>query len=260
MATYRTIQELKKHNGWAKLNVNVLWDKSGKYIFEGEEDIIRKYNDNHPEENRRRLILEVPPEPFWGNPFKADIIILSKNPGYVEHINKWLPTILSPESIREICEEKEKSLRLESDCLMSSIGVKFLSDMYWVNSLKELLSTYQKELNTEDEQGFYKHFALVQLNGYTSEEYPDSFAKYNNRDKFLPSQEFTKNVLELAKDQPQKPLFVVMRGKDKWKELMGDSLPQERTIVNPHPINQYLTQKNLGDDNYDKILTQLKLK
>lgn len=84
-----------------------------------EEDIIRKYNDNHPEENRRRLILEVPPEPFWGNPFKADIIILSKNPGYVEHINKWLPTILSPESIREICEEKEKSLRLESDCLMS---------------------------------------------------------------------------------------------------------------------------------------------
>ncbi len=93
--------------------------------------------------------------------------------------------------------------------------------MYWVNSLKELLSTYQKELNTEDEQGFYKHFALVQLNGYTSEEYPDSFAKYNNRDKFLPSQEFTKNVLELAKDQPQKPLFVVMRGKDKWKELMG---------------------------------------
>ncbi len=132
--------------------------------------------------------------------------------------------------------------------------------MYWVNSLKELLSTYQKELNTEDEQGFYKHFALVQLNGYTSEEYPDSFAKYNNRDKFLPSQEFTKNVLELAKDQPQKPLFVVMRGKDKWKELMGDSLPQERTIVNPHSINQYLTQKNLGDDNYDKILTQLKLK
>ena len=123
MATYRTIQELKKHNGWAKLNVNVLWDKSGKYIFEGEEDIVRKYNDNHPEENRRRLILEVLPEPFWGNPFKADIIILSKNPGYVEHINKWLPTILSPESIREICEEKEKSLRLESDCLMSSIGV-----------------------------------------------------------------------------------------------------------------------------------------
>ena len=105
MGKYKTIQELKKHNGWAKLNVNVLWDKSGKYIFEGEEDIV------------------VPPEPFWGNPFKADIIILSKNPGYVEHINKWLPTILSPESIREICEEKEKSLRLESDCLMSSIGV-----------------------------------------------------------------------------------------------------------------------------------------
>ena len=82
----------------------------------------------------------------------------------------------------------------------------------------------------------------------------------NNKKLFLPSQLFTKNVLELAKDQPQKPLFVVMRGKDKWKELMGDSLPQERTIVNPHPINQYLTQKNLGDDNYDKILTQLKLK
>ena len=53
MGKYKTIQELKKHNGWAKLNVNVLWDKSGKYIFEGEEDIVRKYNDNHPEENRR---------------------------------------------------------------------------------------------------------------------------------------------------------------------------------------------------------------
>ncbi len=42
MGKYKTIQELKKHNGWAKLNVNVLWDKSGKYIFEGEEDIVRK--------------------------------------------------------------------------------------------------------------------------------------------------------------------------------------------------------------------------
>ena len=38
MGKYKTIQELKKHNGWAKLNVNVLWDKSGKYIFEGEEE------------------------------------------------------------------------------------------------------------------------------------------------------------------------------------------------------------------------------
>ena len=45
MGKYKTIQELKKHNGWAKLNVNVLWDKSGKYIFEGEEDIVRKYNE-----------------------------------------------------------------------------------------------------------------------------------------------------------------------------------------------------------------------
>lgn len=143
---------------------------------------------------------------------------------------------------------------------MSSIGVKLLSDMYWVNSLKELLSKYQMKLNTEEEQGFYRHFALVQLNGYTSKEYPDSFAKYNNKKKFLPSQIFTKNVLELAKDQPQKPLFIIMRGEDKWNELLGDTLPKERTIVNPNPINQYLTRKNLGDDNYDKILTQLKLK
>ena len=33
MGKYKTIQELKKHNGWAKLNVNVLWDKSGKYTM-----------------------------------------------------------------------------------------------------------------------------------------------------------------------------------------------------------------------------------
>ena len=59
MGKYKTIQELKENNGWAKLKVNNLWDESGKYIFEGEEDIIRNYNDNHPEENRRRLILEV---------------------------------------------------------------------------------------------------------------------------------------------------------------------------------------------------------
>ena len=45
MGKYKTIQELKENNGWAKLKVNNLWDESGKYIFEGEEDIIRNYND-----------------------------------------------------------------------------------------------------------------------------------------------------------------------------------------------------------------------
>ena len=41
MGKYKTIQELKENNGWAKLKVNNLWDESGKYIFEGEEDIIQ---------------------------------------------------------------------------------------------------------------------------------------------------------------------------------------------------------------------------
>lgn len=98
------------------------------------------------------------------------------------------------------------------------------------------------------------------MNGYTSEEYPDSFAKYNNKKLFLPSQIFTKNVLELAKDQPQKPLFVVMRGDGKWKELIGDLIPKEGKIVNQHPINQYLTRKNLGEENFNKILSKLNLK
>ena len=34
MGKYKTIQELKENNGWAKLKVNNLWDESGKYIFE----------------------------------------------------------------------------------------------------------------------------------------------------------------------------------------------------------------------------------
>lgn len=77
MGKYKTIQELKENNGWAGLNVNTLWDKGGKYIFKGDEKIVQEYNARHGEKNRKRLIVEVPPEPFWGNPFKADIIISS---------------------------------------------------------------------------------------------------------------------------------------------------------------------------------------
>ena len=68
-------------------------------VFPGDEEYVYAYNEKQKDKPAKRLVLRVPPEPWSGNILNSKLVILSLNPGYVEHLNKNLPNIL-------ICQEQ----------------------------------------------------------------------------------------------------------------------------------------------------------
>lgn len=82
-------------------------------VFPGDEEYVYAYNEKQKNNPARQLVLCVPPEPWSGNILNSKLVILSLNPGYVEHLNKNLANMFKPQMAEEIMEDKRKVLSME---------------------------------------------------------------------------------------------------------------------------------------------------
>ncbi len=98
--------------------------------------------------------------------------------------------------------------------------------------------------------------ALIQNVAYSSIK-----AKDLPKGVILPSQLYVKKMIRHIADNKD-AIIVVPRAVKKWKSLLGSTwtrLEEEgRIVIGRNPLNQHLTEKNLGTDNYQKIINHLK--
>jgi len=227
------------------------------YFCEGDRDAIENYNKK-ASGTTDEIITKIPAEPWWGNPLKARLIILSLNPGYVPEVNKTLALLMQTNETvrRQLIEYKAQTLRLEAEaflpedeknedcCITCNEAVNMLGDWYWVDKLRELREAYVERRKNENarisdielENEFYKKIAVVEYCAYTSQNFSDS-----KLIEGLPSVEYVKDLVRYIESEG-KALFVILRAERKWEKVLSDNT---RCIVNTN-LSQNLSRKNLN--------------
>ena len=260
--------DLRKNNPWKRLAEKYygykLHDPSKTFAIEEDLPMLENFN-NGEVAPQCKYHLEIPAEPWGGNPLTADIIILSLNPGWKEKCNKNEAIKLEhQQSISEsIFAEKRNTLLLNARAFMPMVNdsateeiykaFNKLGDNYWEHKLRWL-----RNAATEiDDTDFYRKFALVQYCAYTSEKYGVGFGCGN----YLPSQLFTKEIIRYVAYNRPNTKFVIFRAIDKWKELLDEDvwytiLP--RLIVGNSYRQQTLSPTNLGEANFQALVNVIK--
>jgi len=267
-----TDKDILKANHWNLVadecqGNEALYSDDKEYIYPGDEDYVRKYNESSAD--KTRFILNTIPYPFQGNPLTAKVIILSLNAGYVPRVNHYFAKILQhyPQLAEGVMCFMRENLRLNVRGFMPDASAyaekrpnyqdafNMLGDWYWF----DILSKWQSEGLSLDE--IFSNVALVQSVPYASEKAKDLPQKALPKGGLLPSQVFTKKLIMHIADSTD-AIFVVPRAIKKWQKLLGATglqlAREDRMIIGKNPLNQSLTKNNIGEKQYFDIIRQLK--
>lgn len=222
-------------------------------VYPGDEDYVLTYNEAKRDKPNKQFILNIPPEPWTGNILNSRLIVLSLNPGYVEHLNKNLANMFRPQMAEEIMEDKRKVLLMEGSTFDYYEPTRILGDYYWRKNILPLGTAVYGEQNKEK---IFNQISLCQYLAYTSSDSPSIKSLF-------PSQKYTKMVLLYLATSVKYVKFLVLRAAAKWKILMGEGLwnyllDNNRLLVSEHYRSQCLTEKNVGVENYRIIVDHLK--
>lgn len=259
--------DISKSNHWNVVadqchGNEALFSDNQEYIYPGDEEFIHKFNSSANDDTR--FILNAIPYPFQGNPLTAKVIILSLNAGHITRVNEYFAKILQryPQLAEGVMVFMRDNLRLRVKTFMPKVyntsdrhpnyqdAFNMLADWYWY----DILSKWGKEGLTSEQ--IFSNVALIQNVPYASVK-----AKDLPKGCVLPSQIFAKKMIRYIADYKD-AIFVVPRAVKKWQALLGPTwtrLEEEgRIIIGRNPLNQHLTEKNLGTENYQKIINHLK--
>ena len=285
-----TEKELKDKNPWNDVAEMIKPDMKDclfreedqeSFVCKDDKCIIDEFNKSFVKgSSPDRIITNTPPEPWRGNPLKANLIILSLNPGYTPEINETIAKLIqSNEHIRTLLANyRIKTLELKvnsflpedekgDDPISCEEAEDMLSGWYWTKRLKNLQEELEKERGIS-KTAFFRKVAVIEYHGYSSTTAAKGFPS-----KRLHSQVFTKELIKhiaCRKDV----VFLIMRSKDKWDKLMNydsegnidsegnniwENLEKKGKLIfrEKHGRCQYVTNENLHNCNcgngYEKI-------
>lgn len=238
-----------------------LFSKSKQYVCSGDKDAIEAFNSklSNPDDTDK-IVMNIPAEPWWGNPLKANLIILSLNPGYVPKVNEKLAKVLqaNDDLRKRIIEFKKNTLLLKEDSCMAANdnaypvstkdAVNMLGDWYWYNKLEHLRKAVIINGIVMDEEEFYKKIALIEYHGYSS---ITSNKTFPTKNKSLESQHYIREMIKYIAENNE-VRFLIMRSKGKWEEFLGDIMVNQKKkfiFKENKSMSQSISPKNLEDGN-----------
>ena len=262
----QTEEDLKETNGWLKTvetfkGNTALYDLSGKeYVYPGDERFVQEYNERH--RDKEKFVLNTVPYPWLGNPLKAKVIVLSQNPGWVESSGKVVPIMLQriPQIAEEVMEFFRKTYSLKYNSFMPENWNKTfgfsprdaynaMGDWYWQKRFHFLTNA------GVNEEAIYDNIAVIQYVPYSSVNFA-SFSKNTT----LPSQLFTRRLIDYIRLNNEDTIFVVLRAVNLWKQFLGNiwtALDDGGRIITHLPNTyraQYISPNCLGADNFERLV------
>lgn len=260
-----TEDEIKRLNPWKEVvdkyvGSKFLYSNENNLVIESDKEIINNFNNNIKKEEYK-YHLNVPAYPWYGNPLKAKVIVLTLNPGYVERESAIARVIQNlPERYTEGYTEHLRRMLL-FDCgsfLPDNLGLKGMTyrdlanlhqSWYWEDRLTKAFENNDTRLSFED---INSNFAVIQYIGYSSKKY-SPFRK----GIMLPSQYYTRQLIEYIL-MNNETLFIVPRNVEMWKQFLGNLWDEERFIISKDYLGQRFTKSILGDEAFDKVVKAFK--
>ncbi len=258
-----TEEELKSLNPWlgvAKKYVGskFLYSDTHNLVCDSDKEIIEAFNNGTKEEHKYQL--NVPAYPWYGNPLKSNVICLSLNPGYVERESVIARVI---QNIHErytegYTEHLRKILTFEcGGFLPDKIDAKGMSyrdlanlhqSWYWEDRLTNAFVS--KDLPFEI---INANFSVIEYIGYSSKKYSPI-----KKGVLLPSQLYTRQLIEYILLNNPTATFIVARNVNIWKQFLGRLWNDNRFIVSKDYLGQRFTKNIIGTEAYSKIIEAFK--
>lgn len=244
-------------------NLECLYGDRNNYVCVGDSKVIDDYNKN-VKDTPDEIVTKIPAEPWWGNPLKARLIILSLNPGYVPEVNETLAKLMQTNEAvrRQLIIYKAKVLRLEAESFLPEEqteegcpisckdAVNMLGDWYWVKMLRQLKEDAEKENGQIKEDVFYRQVALIEYCGYSSVTVKTSLPlSVDGSYGFL-----MKLISYISKKEDV--CFLVMRDSYRWDKLLNGAQCSSNKIWRrkPRSRSQYITPGNFENEVYNNIV------
>lgn len=236
-----------------------LYSNKQNLVIDSDKDIIDLFNEDAQEKYKYHL--NVPAYPWYGNPLKAKVIVLTLNPGYVERESVIARVIQNlPERYTEGYTEHLRRM-LQFECgsfLPDNLGLKGMSyrdlanlhqSWYWEDRITNAFVTQETGLTFEDVNS---NFAVIQYIGYSSKKY-SPFKK----GIILPSQYYTRQLIEYIL-MNKETLFIVPRNVQMWKQFLGNLWNDERFIISKDYLGQRFTKSILGEGAFERVVKAFK--
>lgn len=261
-----TEEDIRRTNPWKAVadqyvGNGFLYNETEEYVCKDDKEMIETFNRTAKQEHK--FCLKVPAYPWYGNPLEAKVIVLSLNPGYVEResiIGKILMRL--PAGLVEGYAIHLRSM-LTFDChsfLPDDIGkpdvtyrdlANLHQSWYWIGRLEKAFVNDDTKLTIDN---VLDRFAVIEYLGYSSKKY-----KAFNGSALLPSQKYTKQLIQYILHNNTDTIFIVSRNVKTWQNFLGLiwTNNSERFIVSKDYLGQRFTKDILGDD-YEKVIAAFK--
>jgi hypothetical protein len=219
--------EIVKKEGWNLLNVDDL-------------ATLQKFNDKNGS-TEYKIIGKIFPEPFIGNPEKANVYLLSLNPGYGGDEDIWHRNKKFIKLIFDNIELKETDFPYyylsTNNYFAKSPGHLWCSRVF-----KELISAVTA-------QKLSKAICCIQFHGYHSK-------KYKSPGDILPSQKQSFDLVKSAMNR--KVPIILMRSKKLWFKAINDLENYPNLILLNNPRNPTVSIGNMKEGEFNKILNSIR--
>lgn len=260
-----TETELKYCNPWREVAAlsagnDFLLSDTPNLDCSADKEMIEAFNATAKPEHRYHL--NVPGYPWYGNPLTAKVIVLSLNPGYDERQSKIAAMYkMLPQGLVEGYAIHLRSM-LTFDCYSflpedfgpHGVTTRDLSNIhqgyYWQD---RLTSAFVKEDTGLSFEQINDGFAVIQYVGYSSIKYAPLKCR-----QFLPSQNYTKQLIQFILHNNPDTVFIVPRAINSWKSLLGSMWDDNRFFVSNLPRSQWFSSATLGEEAYSKIIEAFK--
>lgn len=276
--SFRDVSDMTLYysNGWELAAEHVggykMFDEDSQVSYPGDWELISAYHARDIENGEIGQIFPTGPcpEPWYGNPMTARIIILGNMPEYDDFVVRCSNIVLSREPLlaeevqglvrRWMClggegmvDEKE----FGDSGLMISEAYNSPTYRHWINEISKLAV----ELEIEPHE-LLKNVAVINANAYYSVGGSDPLVA-----GLLPSQYYLRLLVNyLVNTKKDRPLFIIpSKGLHKvWKKILGYwiendvMLTQDKIIVDQPNANLHLSLNLIGKRNGKTLVEKIK--
>ncbi len=213
-----------------------------EHILKDDKEVIVAYNSIQNEIFKLRT--DILPAHYSGNIYKARIILLASNPGFVENeMNDFY-------TAEKYIMQRIDDLTFANDSFPRNDEDRREKSDYWYKKLQHLIH--------DDLESVSKKIALLQFNPYHSIKFREIPMKYFNSNvnkPYLESQNFGFQILKKCIERGA--LIVVLRSKKAWFKAVPELIEHEEnrmvlTIKNKR--NPVLSPKNFDEVDSFEIL------
>jgi hypothetical protein len=214
-------------NPWLELNT-----ENNRFLAKCDISYINNYVNN----GKQKLKLDIIPHPYMGNPFTAVVYLLLGNPLFINDDYPYYRK--EPDIFLENLRHKVNDYPLY---WLNPIYRGSNSYNWWIEKLSFLDGETDREIVTN-------RIFSVEYYAYYSKEFPDL--------NHLPSQKYSFHLIEQAiRDEK---IIIVARHKKLWYS----AIPGLKDYVNKYELNSsqnvVISQDNIGQDNFNKIIKKLR--